>query len=164
MANRAHWNQALLLDVRRPLHAAHLLSALQGLIEHHDALRLAFRQDAAGNWQAFYRDEEQAERLFWQRRIDSDAALQAQCEAAQRSLDLQHGPLLRVLLADMADGSQRLLLAAHHLIIDGVSWRVLLDDLARAYQQAVAGQPVDLGDRPGSYQAWACLLYTSRCV
>ena len=55
----------------------------------------------------------------------------------------------------MADGSQRLLLAAHHLIIDGVSWRVLLDDLARAYQQAVAGQPVDLGDRPGSYQAWA---------
>jgi len=155
MANRAHWNQALLLDVRRPLQAAHLQHALQGLIAHHDALRLAFRQDEAGNWQAFYRDEEQAERLFWQRRIDSDAALQAQCEAAQRSLDLQHGPLLRVLLADMPDGGQRLLLAAHHLIIDGVSWRILLDDLARAYQQAVAGQPVDLGDRPGSYQAWA---------
>ncbi|SUD40757.1 amino acid adenylation domain-containing protein [Ectopseudomonas mendocina] len=155
MANRAHWNQALLLEVRRPLQAEHLQHALQGLIEHHDALRLAFREDRSEGWQAFYRDEERAERLFWQRRVESDEALQALCEAAQRSLDLQHGPLLRVLLADLPDGSQRLLLAAHHLIVDGVSWRVLLDDLARAYQQVVAGQPVELGDRPGSYQAWA---------
>ncbi|MBU2137273.1 MAG: amino acid adenylation domain-containing protein, partial [Gammaproteobacteria bacterium] len=155
MANRAHWNQALLLKVLRPLQADVLQTALQGLIEHHDGLRLAFTQDAAGTWQAYYRDEERAERLLWQRSVASVEALEALCDEAQRSLDLEQGPLLRVLLANMADGSQRLLLSGHHLLMDGVSWRILLDDLARAYQQAAVGQPVDLGERSSSYQAWA---------
>ncbi|MDF5954653.1 condensation domain-containing protein [Pseudomonas aeruginosa] len=73
------------------------------------------------------------------------------CEEAQRSLDLEQGPLLRALLVDMADGSQRLLLVIHHLAVDGVSWRILLEDLQRLY----ADLDADLGrvavpTRPGA--------------
>ncbi|MGM9451459.1 condensation domain-containing protein, partial [Klebsiella sp. K47] len=56
----------------------------------------------------------------------------------QRSLDLQQGPLLRGLLVTDGQGHQRLLLVIHHLLVDGVSWRVLLEDLQALYR----GQPL----------------------
>ncbi|WP_337824960.1 non-ribosomal peptide synthase/polyketide synthase [Amycolatopsis sp. A1MSW2902] len=49
-------------------------------------------------------------------------------------------------------------LAAHHLVVDGVSWRLLLEDLDRAYQQAVREEPIDLGPRTTSYREWASRL------
>ncbi|HKN99659.1 MAG TPA: amino acid adenylation domain-containing protein, partial [Pseudonocardiaceae bacterium] len=62
--------------------------------------------------------------------------------------------LLRATLSD--DGGHRVLrLAAHHLVVDGVSWRILLADLERGYRQAVRGEPVDLGPRTTSFQEWA---------
>ncbi len=59
---------------------------------------------------------------------------------AQRSLDLQRGPLLRAVLVTPADGTQRLLLGVHHLVVDGVSWRILLEDLQTAYARAPASR------------------------
>ncbi|WP_426751345.1 condensation domain-containing protein, partial [Pseudomonas aeruginosa] len=67
----------------------------------------------------------------------------------------EQGPLLRALLVDMADGSQRLLLVIHHLAVDGVSWRILLEDLQRLY----ADLDADLGPRSSSYQAWSRHLH-----
>jgi hypothetical protein len=51
-----------------------------------------------------------------------------------------------------------LLLVAHHLAVDGVSWRILLDDLDTAYGQALRGEPVDLGPKTTSFRDWACRL------
>ncbi|MQA57983.1 condensation domain-containing protein, partial [Pseudomonas piscis] len=62
---------------------------------------------------------------------------------------LQEGPLLRGVLLTLADQSQRLLLAIHHLVVDGVSWRILLEDL----QLRLDGQP--LVAKTSSTQAWA---------
>jgi non-ribosomal peptide synthase protein (TIGR01720 family) len=59
-----------------------------------------------------------------------------------------------MLLFDLGTG-RRLFVTAHHLVIDGVSWRVLMSDLDTAYRQALAGDPVDLGARTTSYQEWA---------
>ena len=63
------------------------------------------------------------------------AELSALCDEVQASLDLSHGPLLRAVLVQLHEGGERLLLVVHHLVIDGVSWRLLLDDLQRAYAQ-----------------------------
>ncbi|MNJ20435.1 Linear gramicidin synthase subunit D [compost metagenome] len=82
-------------------------------------------------------------------------ALEAEGELAQRSLDLSAGPLLRAVLMNLADGSQRLLLVIHHLAVDGVSWRILLEDLHSAYEQACAGQQPLLPARTSSVKAWA---------
>ncbi|MGV8442215.1 condensation domain-containing protein, partial [Pseudomonas aeruginosa] len=73
----------------------------------------------------------------------------------QRSLDLGSGPLLRALLATLGDGSQRLLLVIHHLVVDGVSWRILLEDLQTAYRQLQAGQAVALPAKTSAFKAWA---------
>ncbi|WP_342653063.1 non-ribosomal peptide synthase/polyketide synthase [Pseudomonas sp. F3-2] len=153
MTHRAHFNQALLLDVQRPLEADVLERALEAVQRHHDALNLSFSQHADGRWQQVYREAPAGDSL-WVREVADDAALSMVCEQAQRSLDLEHGPLLRVVLAQLPHG-QRLLLVAHHLVVDGVSWRVLLEDLARAYAQLASDSAVNLGPKPGSYQRWA---------
>jgi non-ribosomal peptide synthase protein (TIGR01720 family) len=74
----------------------------------------------------------------------------------QQSLNLQHGPVLRVALFEGgAEQRQQLLIAIHHLVVDGVSWRILLDDLQRGYEQAERGERVELGDKTTSYKQWA---------
>ncbi|WP_236170241.1 condensation domain-containing protein, partial [Pseudomonas parasichuanensis] len=83
-------------------------------------------------WQASYRAVGEVQPLLWQRTLADAGELQAEAEAAQRSLVLGEGPLLRALLATLADGSQRLLLVIHHLAVDGVSWRILFEDLQQA--------------------------------
>jgi amino acid adenylation domain-containing protein/non-ribosomal peptide synthase protein (TIGR01720 family) len=153
MTHRGHFNQALLLDVQRPVEAPLLGRALDAVLQHHDGLNLSFRPLNDGTWQQAYRESPAPDSL-WVRDVADDAALVRLCEQAQRSLDLQNGPLLRLVLAQMPQG-QRLLLVAHHLVVDGVSWRVLLEDLARAYAQLASHSAVNLGPKSSSYQRWA---------
>jgi len=153
---RHHWNQSVVLRPHQPLQPAVLGAALQALIVHHDALRSAFVHGASG-WSAAYRDaaQHQAEQVLWHVQVNDTEALAALGEQAQSSLDLGTGPLLRVLLADLADGSQRLLLVIHHLVVDGVSWRILLEDLQTAYRQIAQDGRAVLPTKTSSIRAWA---------
>jgi len=90
----------------------------------------------------------------------SDAELRATIEAeatrVQSSLDLSAGPLLRVVLFELGPGrGARLLLVIHHLAVDGVSWRILVEDLQRGYEQLARGERVEFGAKTSSYQQWA---------
>jgi len=146
---RHHWNQALVLAPVEALEAELLRAALQQVTLHHDALRLRYRQDAEG-WVQYHAAVDQAVQLQCVQVDD----LERTAVEAQRSLSLQHGPLCRALLATRCDGSQRLLLVAHHLVIDGVSWRILLDDLQSAYRQLRNGQALRLPAKTSAYKAW----------
>ncbi|MBV6334148.1 hypothetical protein KUT65_42045, partial [Pseudomonas aeruginosa] len=73
----------------------------------------------------------------------------------QRSLDLEQGPLLRAVLVDGPAGEQRLLLAIHHLVVDGVSWRVLLEDLQQVYRQLDEGAEPALPAKTSAFRDWA---------
>ncbi|HCL3279023.1 TPA: non-ribosomal peptide synthase/polyketide synthase [Pseudomonas aeruginosa] len=151
---RQHWNQSVLLEPGQALDGTLLETALQALLAHHDALRLGFRLED-GTWRAEHRAVEAGEVLLWQQSVADGQALEALAEQAQRSLDLGSGPLLRALLATLGDGSQRLLLVIHHLVVDGVSWRILLEDLQTAYRQLQAGQAVALPAKTSAFKAWA---------
>jgi amino acid adenylation domain-containing protein/non-ribosomal peptide synthase protein (TIGR01720 family) len=144
---RQHWNQSLLLVPRKALSVEVLKRALEQLLTHHDSLRLRYEQ-TENSWQQAYAAPT-TESVLWQRQAQSVEDLSALCDEAQRSLDLQDGPLLRALLVAMADGTQRLLLVIHHLAVDGVSWRVLLEDL----QQFYSGSSVKLA-KTSTYQRW----------
>ncbi|MDR6358182.1 non-ribosomal peptide synthase protein (TIGR01720 family) [Pseudomonas psychrotolerans] len=152
--NRWHWNQSLLLNSREVLDGEALEAALQALVAHHDVLRLRFRE-VDGTWCGEHAAAKADERLLWRAEAVDGEALGALCEEAQRSLDLANGPLLRALLVEMGDGGQRLLLAIHHLVVDGVSWRILLEDLQSAYQQCLAGQAPRLPAKTSSFKTWA---------
>nr|WP_231670471.1 non-ribosomal peptide synthase/polyketide synthase [Pseudomonas quasicaspiana] len=155
---RQHWNQSVVLEPRQPLNAQVLRTALLALVNHHDALRLLFADAVQGRAvfaEPLADDADSALSLLWQVTINGMFELEPLFEEAQRSLDLQSGPLLRAVLADLPDGSQRLLLVVHHLVVDGVSWRILFDDLQRAYQQLLAEKPLDLPAKTSSCKAWA---------
>ncbi|WP_434562285.1 non-ribosomal peptide synthase/polyketide synthase [Pseudomonas sp. Z4-20] len=160
MTEPHHWNQSVLLKGLRPVHAGHLEQALQTLVAHHDALRLGFACKD-GVWSARHGTlaEQQAlwqrSPLLWTAEVADASALEALAEHAQRSLELQNGALMRGVLASLADGSQRLLLVIHHLVVDGVSWRILLEDLQQAYDQLQAGQAPTLPAKTTATQTWA---------
>ena len=152
---RHHWNQSVLLKPRQALDAAKVEQVLRALVVHHDALRLSFAAHD-GVWQAKHRAvEDLSHNLLWQEDVADAAALEALGNRAQRSLDLQNGPLLRAVLATLADGSQRLQLVIHHLVVDGVSWRILLEDLQNAYQQLLNDQPLNLPSKTSAFKDWS---------
>ncbi|MFJ7885052.1 non-ribosomal peptide synthetase [Pseudomonas sp. NPDC096917] len=150
MPQRGHWNQSLLLLPTVELDPGRLEQALVALLAHHDALRLSFQQQA-GQWRAHYASASD-QPLLWQASVSDMQHCQALFSDAQRSLDLQAGPLLRAVLVEGPQGEQRLLLVIHHLAVDGVSWRVLLEDLQTLYRQ----QP--LPAKTSAFRAWASRL------
>ncbi|MDF7796655.1 amino acid adenylation domain-containing protein [Pseudomonas syringae] len=150
---RQHWNQALMLKPLQTLEATHIQSALTALVEQHDALRLGFSQQN-GQWQATFGALSTRE-LLWTHELDSIERLPELADEAQRSLNLKNGPLLRAVLINLPQGEQRLLLVIHHLLVDGVSWRVLLEDLQQAYIALAAGQPALLPAKTSSLKSWA---------
>ncbi|UXJ55658.1 non-ribosomal peptide synthase/polyketide synthase [Pseudomonas citronellolis] len=155
LENPAHWNQSLLLEPRQALDAELLRQALLQLVKHHDALRLTFRQED-GRWHAEHRAADDGAWLLWQAQVASFDDCAEVFERAQRSLALD-GPLLRAVLVD-GPGAQRLLLAIHHLVVDGVSWRVLLEDLQQAYRQLAAGEAPQLPAKTSAFRDWTARL------
>ena len=82
-------------------------------------------------------------------------AVAAAATEAQTSLDLAEGPLVRVVLLDLGEAGQRLLIVVHHLAVDGVSWRILLEDLWSAYGQERRGRSAVLPAKTTSIRRWA---------
>jgi non-ribosomal peptide synthase protein (TIGR01720 family) len=155
-----HFNQAFLLEVSPTLNPELLQQALQQLLVHHDALRLRFNQTEAG-WQQFNALPDKTVPFS---RIDlstlQEEALSQTIESTsdqlQASLNLNSGPLLRVALFHLGtEKPSRLLLVIHHLAVDGVSWRILLEDLKTAYQQLESGKPIQLPPKTTSFKHWA---------
>ncbi|HVG07740.1 MAG TPA: amino acid adenylation domain-containing protein, partial [Thermoanaerobaculia bacterium] len=139
------YTQAVLLASRERLEAASLATALARLASHHDALRLRFIQEEDG-WNQVHAPSASVP-LYEIDLRESHGALEAAAEQLQSGLDLANGPLFTAALFRLPDGD-RLLLTAHHLIVDGVSWRVLLEDLSA----------VELPPKTTSWKRWAELL------
>ncbi|MGW0366578.1 amino acid adenylation domain-containing protein [Streptomyces sp. NPDC002990] len=138
--------------------AALLERALTAVVDHHDALRMRYSRDASGSWHQEYADR--SGELLAVRDLtgafDVEGALHDVASQLQRALDLENGTLVKGAFLLLPDGAApRLFLAVHHLVMDGVSWRIVLEDLATAYDQLAAGRAVDLGPGSSSYQQWS---------
>ncbi|GLQ98963.1 hypothetical protein GCM10007863_33830 [Dyella mobilis] len=144
-----------------PMPRADLVQAVQALLDHHDALRMRVtgaRQcliEEAGNVSADTLVHSVSLRGL------SDEARQAcmreQAVTARNRLSLADGRLLQVISFD-DDAQSLLLVMIHHLVVDGVSWRILLPDLQAACQAVAAGRPVVLEPVPTSFRHWAMQL------
>ncbi|RYZ40511.1 MAG: amino acid adenylation domain-containing protein, partial [Myxococcaceae bacterium] len=159
-----HFNQPLLLRARQPLQAGPLEEALRLLLAHHDALRLGFSRDTEHGDAWRQRDAALDEAPMELLQVDLSAlpaadrlsAMEAQAVRLQSGFDLAQPPLVRAALFHFGpDEAQRLLLVVHHLVVDTVSWRVLIEDLEAAYQQLIAGKKPALPAKTTSFQAWA---------
>lgn len=155
----AHWNQSVLLELARPVDIDALRAAFTAAVTAHPALRLRFIESSDG-WKQIYSKDAPPEleviHLAGTEASFGQKAYEREAERLQSSLSLTEGPLIRAALFDLdiAD-SLRLLITAHHLVIDAVSWRILLEDLEAAYGQISAGRLVSLGPATASYAEWS---------
>ncbi|WP_459198572.1 plipastatin non-ribosomal peptide synthetase PpsC [Bacillus subtilis] len=156
---RHHFNQSVMLFHSGHLSENALRPALKKLAEHHDALRMVYRNDDR-RWiqinQGIHESQLYSLRTFDLSQSESGWETQIKQEVAdlQQSINLQEGPLLHAALFKTLTGDY-LFLAIHHLVVDGVSWRILLEDLSAGYQQAAAGQTIQLPPKTDSYQEYA---------
>lgn len=155
-----HWNQSLLLEIRQEMHLDWLKEAIRHLLNHHDALRLRFERGEDG-WRQI-NGGELAELPFEYFDLSnfSEAECKSQIEALangiQASLDLTSGRIIKFAYFNLGQGrTGRLLIVIHHTAIDGVSWRILLEDLYTAYLQLSQGRQVQLPAKTTSFQQWS---------
>lgn len=160
VADQHHWNQAVLLATRHDLKPNLLETAVNHLVSHHDALRLRFEKTGSG-WQQTSVVPEGVLRLV---RIDVStladshavAAIERASASLQKSLNLTDGPLLRLALFSLGPNrGDRALILIHHLAVDGVSWRILLEDLQTVYQYLERGEAMKLLPKTTSFQYWS---------
>ncbi|MBB5928532.1 non-ribosomal peptide synthase/polyketide synthase [Streptomyces echinatus] len=149
------FNQSVVVETAGAVDRDALRSALTALWTHHDALRARFTPGADGTW---HQDVATADGPVPELLQVHDGRAEEHATAqAHGGLRLDTGPLFtaRLFTADGTRPADRLLLVAHHLVVDGVSWRILLEDLETAYRQAASGQPVRLPARTTSVREWA---------
>jgi non-ribosomal peptide synthase protein (TIGR01720 family) len=159
-ANPHHFNQSTMMELADGVDTDALAAAFDALLAHHDALRMRFTR-VDGHWRQHNAPVEPVSVLRHVDLSDVDtdeqpAAMEKIADDVHAGFDLSQGPLLAaVLFARGAGLCPYLLVVAHHLVVDGVSWRILMDDLEIAYQQASRGEQVKLGAKTTSFRDWA---------
>ncbi|ARU60822.1 hypothetical protein CBW65_06735 [Tumebacillus avium] len=154
-----YYNQSLFLTLKQRVERQEIERALHALVVRHDALRLTV---APATGALFYNELHATPHLSvavtnlsgltqeGQHKLIGEQAL-----ASKSSFDLSADLLLAACLFERSDAPQQLLLTAHHLVVDGVSWRILLGDFVTALEHIRAGQPVELPPKTHGMQEWA---------
>ncbi|GCE14872.1 non-ribosomal peptide synthetase [Tengunoibacter tsumagoiensis] len=155
-----HWNQAVSLATPPECSSEYLRQTIAHLLMHHDALRLRFTQTAEV-WRQVNAAVDasvpfETIDLSTQSVSEQKATIEVLTAERHASLSLEHGPLLRAIYFDLGrDHEGQLLIIIHHLAVDGVSWRILLEDLRRVYSQLSRGEMVQLPAKTSSWRQWA---------
>jgi non-ribosomal peptide synthase protein (TIGR01720 family) len=160
-----YFNQSALIEVTATVNPERLKQVIQALLNHHDALRLHYLQEDEGLTQisGAIKDVVPLEVIDLSQLSPNQqkTAIIAKDEDTQRSLNLTTGDIVKVVLFNLGNEQpSQLLIVIHHLAIDGISWRILLEDLATAYQQISQGQEIKLPLKTTSFQDWSNQLVT----
>jgi amino acid adenylation domain-containing protein/thioester reductase-like protein/non-ribosomal peptide synthase protein (TIGR01720 family) len=159
------FSQSSLLQVPAGLEYDHLVRALQAILDHHDALRLRFTgaNSCRDEWKLEVQPQSAVSAASCFRRIDVAALgdlprpmMEEEALAAEMRLSPENGLMLQAVWFDAGRNAPgRLLLSIHHLVVDGVSWRILLPDLAAAWAAIAAGGSPALEPCPISFRGWS---------
>ncbi len=150
-----HFNQSVLLKCSARIDETAIRDVFEQLHHHHDMLRATFRRTANG-WQQEVSASSDAclEIVDLCPESNPAAALEAHATQVQSSFNLSTGPLAKAVLYRLPDGD-RLLVIIHHLLVDGVSWHILLEDLETGYWQRQQGSAIAFADHTDSYLSWS---------
>jgi non-ribosomal peptide synthase protein (TIGR01720 family) len=160
LEQQQHFNQALMLEVKKGVGGERVGRAVKAVLKHHDAVRLRFERKESGAWEQWYGEKEEPSfvevDLSGQVGQEQKERMEGMAGEMQRSLGLRAGPMARGAYFHLGEGQTgRLLLVLHHLIVDGVSWRILVEDVHTALQQVEVAGEVMLLSRSMSWQSWA---------
>lgn len=151
-----HHNQSVILFSKYKLDPAIVTRVFTHLQEHHDMLRATFMKTDNGFEQIIRLNNNiSAPSTFDLTKVDDAlSSLNASMKQIQESISLEKGPLMKLSIFHMADGD-RLLIVVHHLVIDAISWRILLEDVNKLFSQEFAHAKFELPAKTSSFKLWS---------
>ncbi len=152
-----HFNQSVLLNSKEYLEENRIKEVFQKLLDHHDALRMICKHNNEEHQLHINEIENTSVSLkTYNLKDDINAAekLTDYANQIQASIDLEKGPLMRLGLFHLSDGD-RLLIVIHHLVIDGISWRIIFEDIETLYGQVKKGDKLLLPLKSNSFRDWS---------
>ncbi|WP_369814323.1 amino acid adenylation domain-containing protein, partial [Lysinibacillus sp. FJAT-14745] len=148
-----HFNQDIMLEIDTD-DVVQIKTVLDALCIHHDAIRSVYRD---GTLEIL---DSQASEMYgfgvldFRDETDTTAKIASACTEAHASIDLENGPLMKALLFQTKD-AHHLFICIHHLVVDGISWRVLIEDFNTALQQVQEGKAIEFSPKTASFKEWA---------
>jgi len=160
-----HYHQSALLQFKTLVDIPALEKALEKLIAHHDGLRLNYHKDK----DLFYFNNDLLDKPFKIDVVDlsavpaadRDAQIETRGSEAKSGFDIANGLMLRALLFKTGPDGEKLLLILHHLVTDGLTWRILLEDLYRLYEAFHQQKEMEMPQKTASLLDWydALVMY-----
>ena len=157
--NWNHYNQSVMLYKPGGFDVRTLTHVFDHITNQHDMLRAIYHMKEGKITQEIQAPGQHVFELEALEIYETDSASRIEKEARrmQASLNINDGPLIRLGLFHTNDGDH-LLIIVHHLLIDGVSWRVLFEDFITGYTQALKGEAIQLPAKTTSYATWTQAL------
>ncbi|KAK2871711.1 NRPS, partial [Arthroderma sp. PD_2] len=152
---QGHFNQSFFLQLAQKTEEKALRHAVDALVERHSMLRSRFRQSGPnGEWRQYVTNDIRSSCRFRAHTVQTKKETEPAIADSQAGLSAIKGPLFAVDLFDVNGGKQLLSMIGHHLVIDLVSWRVILEDL-----EDLLTNPINpsLSDKSIPFQTWAKL-------
>jgi len=158
----SHYNQSILLHVSRNISVMEWQEVVHALVDYHDSLRFTYQKRSSG-WTQEYSAAKVHLDIEDLRDAKEDAIsglIDAIGEHYQRSLSIEQERLAKFVLirTPFSQEFDRLLIVIHHLAIDGVSWRILTEDIEAALSMLKNGRSISLGVKETSCRQWYHLL------
>ncbi|QOT01327.1 amino acid adenylation domain-containing protein [Brevibacterium sp. JNUCC-42] len=152
-----HWNQSMMFYRKEGWDQHVVKRVFQKIVEHHDALRMAYQQD---NGKTIQTNRGMEGKLFelsvfdFRQQADVPELIEQAANHLQCAMNIQDGPLVQLGLFQTSEGDH-LLIAIHHLVVDAVSWRIITEDFMNGYQQDLQWETIAFTNKTDSYQKWA---------
>jgi amino acid adenylation domain-containing protein/non-ribosomal peptide synthase protein (TIGR01720 family) len=151
LAHPNHYNQSVLVELRPDVSIDDLRTAIGWTLQRHSALRLHFLENEQGQVQRFGPQPRVELRTVEVRTAHTRSAeIERVSSALEGSLNFVHGPLGQIALFDAGPAAPAaMFFVLHHLVVDVVSWHVLLSDIAAGYRQIQSG----VVEAPAAFEA-----------
>lgn len=157
--NKNYWNQSILLEIDKKISYEMVKIAIIKLINHHDILRLSFNSDENkifyNNKYLDYDGSIQKTNICYKTEPEMRKKIKKVCESFKKTMDIEHSICFKALWIDIGQTNSLLLLTANHLVVDGISWRILLDDFKRLLLQEIKKEKLILPNKTSSYKEWS---------
>lgn len=159
ITNKNYWNQSVLLEIDNKVSYKMVKEAIMKLINHHDILRLSYNRNEN---KIFYNnkyldcdDAIQKTNIYYKTEVEMKEKIKEICESFKETMDIEHSICFKALWMDIGRANSLLLLTANHLVVDGISWRILLDDFKRLLIQQIKEEELILPSKTSSYKEWS---------
>jgi aryl carrier-like protein len=163
--NPHHWNQSVVLSMKKSVNAEHINEMLSAIVRHHDILRLQYdeEQKILYHHDGMLTNGVEAKVYNFSNESFQYATNQIRefGDKLKASINLNEGPLFKAALFQLPNDRQWLLLTAHHLVVDAVSWLIMIEDANRCLEKLMQGEIPEFPEKTSSFQAWSEALYKS---